>query len=96
MPIRPMSDSQKTILNSNIVDDLTQFFKDNYVDVIKVVQHGNSDSVKFYEIHFNHDSKFDVDLIPKLDKFGYIPKSFHSNVFGAFHLLVVVNKKIWL
>ena len=75
------------------VKDLQEFFNDNYIDVFKIVEHGQGNSIKFYEIHFNNSSTVDFDVLKLLDKLGYTPKSLHGTLPNSFYLLVLVNKK---
>lgn len=93
-----LTDLAKDILSKRAIDDLQQFFKDNYVDVNKIVVHGQNTingSIKFYEIHFDNTSTVDMDLISKsLDRFGYTPKSFHGCLPDSFYLLVLMRKKL--
>ena len=95
MSNKEVSSLQKQILSKKFINDIHQFFKDNYVNVKKIVQHGNSDTIRFYEIHFDNNSTIDMDIITKsLDKYGYTPKSLHGSLPDSFYLLVLVNKKI--
>ena len=85
----------KNLLSKKIIDDLKEFFKDNYIDVSKIVQHGQGGTIKFYEIHFDNNSTVDIDTVTKsLDKFGYTPKSLHGNLPESYFLLVLLRKKI--
>ena len=86
---------KKDILSKRIISDIQQFFNDNHLHVNKILKHGQGDSIKFYEIHFDNLESYDIDVITeKLDQYGYTPKSLHGNLPDSFYLLVLVNKKI--
>lgn len=86
---------KKNIFSKRIIQDIQQFFNDNHLHVNKITKHGQGDSIKFYEIHFDNLESYDIDVITeKLDKYGYTPKSLHGNLPNSFYLLVLVNKKI--
>ena len=95
MPTRPITEIQKGILSKKIIEDLQQFFKDNFIEVKRITLHEKTNSIKFYQVHFDNRSIVDIDIITKsLDKYGYIAKSFNGSLPDSFYLLVCVNKKI--
>ena len=83
----------KDISSKKIIKDLHEFFSDNHIETKKIMRHGTG-TVKFYEIHFDNRPTVDIDVITKLEKYGYTPKSFHACLPNSFYLLVLVNKKI--
>ena len=95
LPNKALLDLQKNMLSKKIVDDLKEFFDDNSIEVLKIVQHGQGDTIKFYEVHFDNRSTVDIDVLTKnLDKFGYTAKSLHGNMPDSYFLLVLLRKKI--
>ena len=94
MADRNIIELNKDNLSKKIIKDLHEFFNDNHIQTKKIMRHGDTGTVKFYEIHFDNSPTVDIDVITKLDKYGYIPKSFHACLPNSFYLLVLVNKKI--
>ena len=95
MPNNAVLGIKKDILSKRIISDIQQFFNDNHIHVQKIRKYNNTDSMKFYEIHFDNLESYDIDIITeKLDKYGYTPKSLHGNLPDSFYLLVLVNKQI--
>ena len=95
MATKPITEMQKDILSKRIIEDLRQFFRDNFIEVKQIILHEKNNSIKFYQVHFDNKSVVDIDVITKsLDKFGYVAKSFNGNLPRTFFLLVWLNKKI--
>ena len=95
MPTKPITEMQKDVLSKRIIEDLRQFFRDNFIEVKQIILHEKNNSIKFYQVHFDNKSVVDIDVITKsLDKFGYVAKSFNGNLPRTFFLLVWLNKKI--
>ena len=95
MPNLAVLGLQRDMISKKIINDIQEFFNDNHLHVNKIIKHGNTDSIRFYEIHFDNLESYDIDVITeKLDKYGYTPKSLHGNLPDSFYLLVLVNKKI--
>jgi hypothetical protein len=94
MPNHSIIQLNKEFLSKKIIKDLHEFFDDNHIQTKKIMRHGDTGTIKFYEIHFDNRPTVDIDVISKLDKYGYTPKSLHACLPNSFYLLVLVNKKI--
>lgn len=82
--------AQKEKLQNIIIKDLEDFMAKHQIKPLKIIPHGKTE-VRFFEVHFDNSSNFLMmeTLKDELEKAGYSPKQFHSNLPESFYLIVM-------